>query len=437
MSNRPDSNKPLDRDAQSAAPRPTESDSAYQKRIIDALYRVGNLMTEIVDLKQLLNMILIESKEVVGAEASSLLLYDEKADDLYFEVALGEKGEQVKVIRLKIGEGIAGACAKERRTLVVNDVARDKRHYKQADKLTQFKTRNILATPLVHKGKLIGVLEVLNKFDNQPFNESDVKVIEFFADHAAIAVENALLVEANVRAERLAALGQAVASISHYVKNILAGIQGSSKLIDHGLKAGNFDIVREVWPILQRSNAKIASLVQDMLAYSKEREPNLVRANLNALADEVYKTVVTSAAETGVVVEAHLAGDMPDSMFDAERIHDALLNLVSNAIDATREQTAGEVLIETSYDREGRSIAVTVRDNGPGIPEDVRAKIFEPFFSTKGSKGTGLGLAVAQKVVREHGGDISVRSQPGRGAALTIWLPYIEPEENEATGDIA
>jgi signal transduction histidine kinase len=414
----------------------TEPVPAHQQRIIDALYRVNSFMAQITDLKQLLKLILIESKQVIGAEASSLMLYDEDNEDLYFEVALGEKGDQVKKIRLKMGEGIAGACAAERRTIVVNDTSRDDRHYKKADKVSDFVTRNVLATPMVRKDRLIGVLEVLNKFEDQPFTKSDVKVLEFFADHAAIAIENALLVEANMKAERLAALGQAVASISHYVKNIIAGIRGSASLIDHGLEHDNYQLVRDAWPILQRSNNKISSLVQDMLTYSKDREPELQKAHLNELADEIYQMMATSAAEMGCIFDIDLDGDMPWSMFDRDRLHDAVLNIVSNALQASQDQTMARVLISTRFDRERNRTYIAIEDNGPGIPEDIRGKIFEPFFSTKGSKGTGLGLAVTQKVVREHGGDIDLKSALGEGACFNIWLPLREPVEAEQTATV-
>jgi signal transduction histidine kinase len=407
-------------------------DAEHQKRIMNALYRVSGLMGQVTDLKQLLNLIMVESKNVIGVEASSLILYDEKSDELFFEVALGEKGEQVKVIRLKMGEGIAGICAKERRSLVVNDVAQDSRHFKKADQVSKFQSRNILATPMVRKDRLIGVLEVLNKFDNQPFTNADVKVIEFFAEHAAIAIENAMLVEANVRAERLAALGQAVASISHYVKNILAGIKGGASLIDRGLETDDFNIVRQAWPILQRSNAKITSLVQDMLTYSKEREPELRRANLNHLADDIALMVAPGALSSGVAVETQLAPDMPNAMFDPNALNDAILNIVSNAVDATRNQTEGRVCISTRFDSAGKRMCIAIQDNGPGIPDAIQKKIFEPFFSTKGSKGTGLGLAVTQKVVREHGGELLLQSGEGAGALFTIWLPYIEPTEEKS-----
>ena len=431
MSHRPERRKSRTgaRTKPAAASHAVADDPAHQKRIIDALYRVNSLMAEITDLKQLLNLIMLESKNVVGAEASSLILYDEEKDELYFEIALGEKGEQVKVVRLKMGEGIAGLCAQERRALVVNDVTRDDRHSRKADERSDFQTRNILATPMVRKDRLIGVLEVLNKFDNQPFTETDIKVMDFFADHAAIAVENAMLVEANVRAERLAALGQAVASISHYAKNVLMGISGGSSLIDRGLSTNDFDTVRKAWPVLQRSYAKITSLVQDMLFYSKERRPDLEKTNLNRLAKDVCEMVAAKAAESGVAVEAQLAPEMPDSMFDASRLHDAVLNIVSNAVDAARGQTQARVVVTTAYDSARRRIVITVEDNGPGIPQAIQKKIFEPFFSTKGSKGTGLGLALTQKVVREHGGEIALESSESEGTRFTIWLPYIEPSK--------
>jgi len=166
-----------------------------------------------------------------------------------------------------------------------------------------------------------------------------------------------------------------------------------------------------------------------MLFYSKERQPDLEKANLNRLAKDVCEMVAAKAAESGVAVEAQLAPEMPDSMFDASRLHDAVLNIVSNAVDAARGQTQARVVVTTAYDSARRRIVITVEDNGPGIPQAIQKKIFEPFFSTKGSKGTGLGLALTQKVVREHGGEIALESSESEGTRFTIWLPYIEPSK--------
>jgi signal transduction histidine kinase len=407
-----------------------------QRRIVDALYRVTRLVAHITDLHRLLEKIMEEGKKVVNAEASSLMLYDEEADELFFEVALGAKGEAVKTIRLKSGVGVAGHAAKTRKSIVVNNVGADKRHFKAADEKTQFVTRNIIATPMLRKGKLIGVLEVLNKGKGEAFTESDERVLEFFAAQAAIAIENARLIQANVQAERLAAVGQAVAGISHYVKNILAGMKGSTSLIEHGLGQSNFDLIRQSWPIFQRSNQKISALVHDMLTYSKSRKPEMAVTDLNKMCEEIAALCQSTADQYGVALAVALDSKMPICLCDADKIHDAVLNLVTNAIDATSEKVSGaargKVEIATDFRKKASRIALKISDNGPGIPPAIQKKIFDPFFSTKGSKGTGLGLAVARKVIEEHGGILTLQSAEGKGSTFTIVVPFIPADPDLA-----
>jgi signal transduction histidine kinase len=407
-----------------------------QKQIVDALYRVNRLIAHITDLHRLLEQIMYEGKKVVNAEASSLMLYDEEANELFFEVALGAKGEAVKTIRLKPGVGVAGHAAKRRKTIIVNDVRADKRHFKAADEKSRFVTRNILATPMLRKDKLIGVLEVLNKRKREAFTPGDARVLEFFADQAAVAIENARLIQANVQAERLAAVGQTVAGISHYVKNILAGIKGSASLIEHGLGQDNLELIQQSWPILQRSNQKISELVQDMLTYSKSRKPELAVTDLNKMCEDVVALCQSRAEQSRVTLSVKLDREMPICLCDADKIHDASLNLVTNAIDAVREcesaRLPGKVEIATAFRKSTRRVELKVSDNGPGIPQEMQKKIFEPFFSTKGSKGTGLGLAVAMKVIEEHSGTLTLKSTEGKGCTFTIQLPFVPADAGKA-----
>lgn len=131
--------------------------------------------------------------DIVNAEVGSLLLYDEEKEELYFDVALGEKGEIIKKIRLKIGEGIAGSVAKTRKSLIVNDVSKDTRFFKKADEQSGFITKSILCSPLIYKNKLLGVIQAINKKDNEIFSDEDLNLFESFANIVSIALENANL----------------------------------------------------------------------------------------------------------------------------------------------------------------------------------------------------------------------------------------------------
>ncbi|MCD6385651.1 GAF domain-containing protein [Candidatus Sumerlaeota bacterium] len=396
-------------------------------RIVDALYRVVNFISYVGDLRRLLELVMDESKKVVNAEASSLMLYDPEAEELYFEVALGEKGDAVKKIRLKLGEGIAGISAKERRTIVVNDVSKDPRHFKYADEVTEYKTRNLIATPMLRGERLIGVLEVLNKSNDEPFNDDDIKVLEFFAQQAAIAIENARLIQENLKSERLAAIGQAIASLSHYIKNVISGFEGSVSLVDNALAQKNMEIIDEIWPVFKRSFNRLSRLVRKMLTYSHTTTPQYSIASVNQICRDIYEANKQTAEQANVTLSLALDENIPLILLDTDKIHDAILNLVSNAIEATSE-VGSTVEIRTALLPDEKIVEINVSDDGPGIPADVQRRVFEPFFSTKGSKGSGLGLAIVKKNIEEHNGTIRLQSEEGKGTTFIIRLPLRIPE---------
>jgi len=167
------------------------------QRILEATRAISSTLR----LSELLDTVIRLAGEVVKSEAASFLLMDETSGELYFDVAVGEKGGALQHIRLKKGEGIAGWVAEHRKPAVVNDVAADPRWTQKGDQTSQFKTRSILAVPMLNKGRMIGVMEAINRADNQPFSETDVQLLETFAAQAAVAIENARLFE-SIRQEQ-------------------------------------------------------------------------------------------------------------------------------------------------------------------------------------------------------------------------------------------
>jgi signal transduction histidine kinase len=393
------------------------------RRIVDALYRVHGLIAAITDLDTLLERIMEESKEVANAQASSLMLYDEDRDELHFHVALGESGDQQALkreIRLKLGEGIAGTAGATRQSINVRDAQQDPRFYRQADAASRFETRAILAVPMVDRDKLVGVLEVVNKVDEGHFTDTDLHVMEMFSNLAATAIVNARLIEENLRSARLAAIGEAVTGLSHYTKNIITGMTGSADLIDQGLQQGNAEFLQRSWPILRRSIKRISHVVEDMLAYSKPRDPMLEPCDLDALVEEVTQAFWGLLHRRNIRLEVDTSRLNGPIQVDSRGLHRCLLNLLGNAADAA-PATDGVVRVVARPIDEG--VCIEVSDNGPGVPDDIREKIFEPFFSTKGTRGTGLGLAVTNKIVKEHRGRIEVERSAEGGALFRIALP--------------
>jgi len=270
--------------------------------------------------------------------------------------------------------------------------------------------------------------QVIQHRGGDNFSEEHLKLMIAIGHQAALAVEDTSYYSAMVQAERLAAIGQTITTLSHHIKNILQGIRGGSYLIEEGLKSGDADVARRGWKIVERNQERISSLVLDMLTFSKERSPDMTPADINAIGGDVVELVQARAKEAEIDFVWQPGADIPTLTFDPEGLHRAILNVVTNAIDACEKQSDGRIVVGTQYCQDEGLVRITVDDNGTGIaPEDI-SKIFSMFESKKGARGTGLGLPVSQKIMQEHGGNIRVESTPDQGSRFILELPAVFPE---------
>jgi PAS domain S-box-containing protein len=233
-----------------------------------------------------------------------------------------------------------------------------------------------------------------------------------------------------IEQERLAAVGQTVAGVTHCMKNVLNGLKGGAYMLNVGLKRGDSALLEEGWGNVQRGIEHISKLSLDMLSYCRDRKPNPVPTDPLNLARETAEILSKSAEQEGIEIRCH-GDDGPPVDLDPDTVGRALLNLISNAMDACREKSYGpeeRPLVELRVKREKGDLVFLVRDNGVGMNEEVRKRLFTRFFSTKNAGGTGLGLCVTHKIVEEHGGAIEVESSPGHGSTFTIVFKGICPE---------
>jgi signal transduction histidine kinase len=231
-----------------------------------------------------------------------------------------------------------------------------------------------------------------------------------------------------LEAERLAAIGQTVATLAHAIKNIIGGLKGGIYVFEKGMELDKEDYRSQGWEMLKGNVEKIKNLALDLLNYAKEREPELEPCDPNAPVREVYQLMLSRARECGISLELDLAPGLSTALLDPEAVHCALLNLTANALDACLDMDClckDKVVCLRSRRLRGWAVEYQVADNGCGIGEDTRNKVFKTFFSTKGSKGAGLGLMITQKIVREHGGEIELKSEKGKGTTFIIRLPEI------------
>ena len=236
-----------------------------------------------------------------------------------------------------------------------------------------------------------------------------------------------------VNSERLAAIGQTVAGMAHCIKNILHGFKGGSYIIDTAFVKNDTDKLQAGWQMIERNIERMSELVLDLLSYSKGREPEYDKISTKDILDEVCGLLNERAKKNKIELIKEYSSSIDVVVIDPKTVYRSLMNLISNAIDACIfDEDSGKqhTVVVTVRDIENNILEYEVKDNGSGMDDEVKAKLFASFFSTKGAKGTGLGLLVTRKLIEEHNGSIGVSSTQGEGTTVTFRLPY-ELEETK------
>jgi len=406
---------------------------------LQVMYHTALAVSHTLDIDQLSQRILELIFEWVEADRGCLMLVDAETDALVPKARRNRRG-LLSDDKMEISRTILDYVLQQREGVLTSDAREDQR-WDAAGSIVKLGVREAICVPMQGRYGIVGVIYVdtytppgrfIQRHANK-FNEEHLKLMIAIGHQAALAVEDTSYYSAMVQAERLAAMGQTIATLSHHIKNILQGIRGGSYLIEEGLKGNETEIIRKGWRIVEKNQEKISNLVMDMLTFSKERAPEMVPANMNEVAADVVELMQVRAADASVRLEFQPDPGMIELAFDPDAMHRALLNVVTNAIDACEKRADGTVVVQTECDLGAGVVRIVVSDNGEGIlPEDLR-KIFSVFESRKGSRGTGLGLPVSQKILREHGGDILLESTPQVGSRFTLQLPAVRVAASDRT----
>ena len=417
---------------------------------LQIMYRTALAVSHTLDIDQLLARIMDMIFEWVEADRGCIMLKDEETGELVPKVRRHRRGVKADD-HMTLSKTILDYVVESNEGVLTSN-AKDDERWDPAQSIVKLGVREAICVPMQGRYHVVGAIYIdtsikpqrlLQQGVTNQFTQEHLKLMIAIAHQAALAVEDTSYYKAMVQAERLAAVGQTIATLSHHIKNILQGVRGGSYLIEMGMKdqadallSGDVDVenaekaiatMKKGWGIVEKNQERISTLVLDMLTFSKEREPEPEPADLNEMVADVVELIQTRAGEKGIKLNWTPDKTMPTLMFDPEAMHRATLNLATNAIDACQDLDTGVVSISTHYRPDDHQVLVQVSDNGSGIERENLEKIFTVFVSGKGGRGTGLGLPVSQKILQEHGGKISVDSTVDKGSTFTMEFPATLP----------
>jgi len=406
---------------------------------LTALCEVGRELASILDLNQLLEFILDRAITLVQAERGFLVLSDEATED--FEVAVARKFElqERDDAEAEISRRLIQNVLTQREPVITTNAQEDPR-FEDSESIVTYRIRSVLAAPLIFKNDLIGAIYVDTRFGLRQFQDTDLALLDAMANQAAVAIHMARLYDSLqtrneqleaalaelketqgelVRAERLSMVGRMASSIIHDIKSPLTVIKGYVTFLarDDLAMEKRQQIARTVMNAIDT----FTGMTQEILDYAHGESTLLLRpVNVRDFVESVCSFLEANFAKKGIETETALVfGDT--LVMDAEKMRRVFYNIASNAYDAM-EQGGTFTIISCLKDDH---VEFHLKDTGPGIPEEIRGTLFEPFVSWGKEHGTGLGLAIAQKIVEDHGGSIEVVSETNQGADFMIRLPRV------------
>jgi signal transduction histidine kinase len=395
---------------------------SLERQRFASLLEISTTLSSTLNLPRLLDIILDATFKLTNTYASSILLIDQQTGNLYFEATSNIPRPQIERIEVPLEGSLAGWVVQHGKPRIIQQVKSEAQFTVPAkvDLLTDLSTESLLAVPLIAKGKVIGVLEVINKRDQQAFTQEDVETLMAVAGQAAVAIQNA----------RLFQQSDFISEMVHELRTPLMALVALSELLSRP------DLPNEkqgdLAETIQREAKRLTRMTSNFLELAR-LESGRVRlkhepVDLQKIIEETAAVQDPQAAERGIRIELDTPDSFPLLLGDENRIKQVLLNLISNAIKYNRPE--GRITIAAEVQE--AAVQVSVADTGPGIPPEAVKNLFKRFYrvpDTEGyTTGTGLGLSITQRIVQEMGGKIWLESQLEQGSRFYFALPR-PPEE--------
>jgi signal transduction histidine kinase len=414
---------------------------------LESIRHLSESLFQYTNVDDMASQVLRTALEVIGEDAGSILLADEKTKQLVFRYVVGENADCLQGKSIPWDKGIAGAVFCSGQAEVIPAVQEDIRHFSATDRITGYRSRNMIVVPLKrYGGTPIGVIEVLNKVTGQ-IDRDDLDLLVVIAAIAAAAIErtnNAEMLRQKdlqlQQSQKMEAMGRLAGGVAHDFNNLLTVIRGFTELIVATLDPAAAS--RQYAAELMKAANQASGLTKQLLVFSRKQvlEPRLV--NLNDLVSN-SETILRRLIGNDVALFTNLDPHLGLVKADPSHIEQVIMNLCVNARDAMPQ--GGSLTIKTARTelddsrlreapdlRPGRYVQLSVADTGSGMDQATQAKLFEPFFTTKApGKGTGLGLSIVYGIVKQSSGHVAVTSEVGHGTTFTIYLPQVEASTSD------
>ncbi|HLF74254.1 MAG TPA: ATP-binding protein [Anaerolineales bacterium] len=378
------------------------------------LIEISRDLASTLALDTLLYDIVRASADITYAEAASIMLYDDTARQLYFQVATNIDEPTMRGLIVPLEKSFAGWIVTNRKSLRIEDAHKDERYFSDIEQTIGYSTRSLLGIPLITKNKVVGVLEVVNKKRGR-FTDPDESMLTVLGAQAAVAIENA----------RLFQQSDLIAQFVHELRTPLASLSTATYLLlrPEMSREQHDQIVNNIHNETLRLNSLASSFLDLARLESGRVQFRKTRFSVADLLYECSDVMMSKAHETNIQIRIDVPGDMPLLEADRDKIKQVLLNLLSNAIKYNRLN--GSVIITGAFDE--MEVSITIQDTGLGIPEESIPHLFEKFYRVREHEGkaagTGLGLSISKQIIQGHNGRVEVKSKMGVGTSFSIHLP--------------
>ncbi len=394
---------------------------------IKAFYNVFKDISTVVHsstcVDEVLELVVWKCMEMLNAKGIILRILNLETHELELGAACGLAEKYLSKGVVSSEEVITDLC-RQNKVIVIDNVLGDTR-VKYPKEAWAEGIRMILDIPLTLKEDVVGIIRIYFANKRQ-FSQEELNFVIGISQQCACAIDKARLIEAQqfqydqlaLQTEKLSALGRMAAGIAHEINNPLAGILLYSTNMNKKVKEGNS--IKEGLEIIIHETIRCRSIIQDLLEFSREREPQKIMANINDVLEKAISILENEFHLHHISLKKDLVGKMVDLEIDANQMEQVFVNILLNAVEAVQED--GAITVKSQIDPDRNWVKVEISDTGCGMNAENIPKIFEPFFSTK-TKGTGLGLAVSYGIIRNHQGDVQVSSEIGKGTCFTITSP--------------